>query len=75
MRDHATILKAVADGDESGARVAMHRHLARVEREFQRDEGGGARRRARRGAGRATGEGGVKAITFGAQRQARSGEG
>jgi GntR family uxuAB operon transcriptional repressor len=43
VRDHAIILKAVADGDESAARVAMHRHLARVEREFQRDEGSGAR--------------------------------
>jgi DNA-binding FadR family transcriptional regulator len=43
VRDHATILKAVANGDEAGAREAMHRHLARVEREFQRDDDGGAR--------------------------------
>ena len=44
IRDHATILKAVARRDAEGAREAMHRHLARVEREFQRDEGAGARR-------------------------------
>ena len=43
IRDHATILKAVASHDADGAREAMHRHLARVEREFQRDEGAGAR--------------------------------
>ena len=43
VRDHATILRAVANGDEDAARVAMHRHLARVEREFQRDEDTAAR--------------------------------
>ena len=42
LRDHAAILEAVARHDPEGARVAMHRHLARVEREFQRDEEGGA---------------------------------
>ncbi len=43
VRDHATILSAVAGGDAEGARDAMHRHLARVEREFQRDEGAAGR--------------------------------
>lgn len=42
VRDHLTILHAVANSDEDGAREAMHRHLARVEREFQRDDDGGA---------------------------------
>jgi len=40
LRDHAAILKSVAARDPEGARSAMHRHLARVEREFQRDEDG-----------------------------------
>jgi DNA-binding FadR family transcriptional regulator len=48
IRDHAAIIRAVAAHDASGARVAMHRHLSRVIREFQRglndaaraDEGG-----------------------------------
>ena len=34
--DHATIIDALARRDAEGARAAMHRHLARVEREFQR---------------------------------------
>ncbi len=42
LRDHAAILAAVARHDPEGARAAMHRHLARVEREFQRDDEGGA---------------------------------
>jgi len=48
VRDHAAILKAVAGGDVHGAREAMHRHLARVEREFRRDHDPGTR--AERGA-------------------------
>ena len=36
IRDHAAILSAIAARDAEGARAAMHRHLARVEREFQR---------------------------------------
>ena len=36
LRDHASILAAVAAGDSDGARAAMHRHLGRVAREFQR---------------------------------------
>ncbi len=43
LGDHAAILEAVAGHDSDAARIAMHRHLARVEREFQRDEGSGAR--------------------------------
>ncbi len=36
IRDHAAIAAAVAARDPEGARAAMHRHLARVAREFQR---------------------------------------
>jgi GntR family transcriptional regulator, uxu operon transcriptional repressor len=36
IRDHAAIAGAVADRDSDAARAAMHRHLARVTREFQR---------------------------------------
>jgi len=36
IRDHAAILNAIAARDPKGARAAMHRHLARVVREFQR---------------------------------------
>jgi DNA-binding FadR family transcriptional regulator len=36
IRDHAAIAAAVAAGDPDAARGAMHRHLARVTREFQR---------------------------------------
>jgi DNA-binding FadR family transcriptional regulator len=51
IRDHAAIAGAVADRDSDAARAAMHRHLARVTREFQRgvdnttraDRGAGAR--------------------------------
>ena len=34
--DHAAILDALALRDGDAAREAMHKHLARVEREFQR---------------------------------------
>ena len=52
IRDHAAIVRAVAAGDASGARAAMHRHLSRVIKEFQRgledaaraDDGGKAAR-------------------------------
>ena len=36
IRDHAAIVAAVAAHNPDGARAAMHRHLARVAREFQR---------------------------------------
>jgi DNA-binding FadR family transcriptional regulator len=36
IRDHAAIASAVGAGDPDAARAAMHRHLARVTREFQR---------------------------------------
>jgi DNA-binding FadR family transcriptional regulator len=36
IRDHAAIVRAVAAGDAAGARAAMHRHLSRVIKEFQR---------------------------------------
>lgn len=49
LSDHAAIVAALAAHDPEAARGAMHRHLARVEREFQRKwdaiapRGGGAR--------------------------------
>ena len=36
IRDHAAIAEAIAARNPDAARVAMHRHLARVAREFQR---------------------------------------
>jgi GntR family transcriptional regulator, uxu operon transcriptional repressor len=36
LRDHAAILAAVAARDADAARAAMHRHLGRVARDFQR---------------------------------------
>ena len=36
VRDHAAIAKAIAARDADGARAAMHRHISRVAREFQR---------------------------------------
>jgi DNA-binding FadR family transcriptional regulator len=60
IRDHAAILEALVARDSEAARAAMHRHLARVVREFQRglEDGGRSpvqtatrkqtRRRARR---------------------------
>ena len=36
IRDHAAIVRAVAARDPGAARAAMHRHLGRVAREFQR---------------------------------------
>ncbi len=36
IRDHAAIAAAVAAGNPDAARAALHRHLARVTREFQR---------------------------------------
>jgi GntR family uxuAB operon transcriptional repressor len=53
LLDHEAIVEALEQRDPDGARAAMHRHLARVEREFQRQwdvivpgeqAGGGARR-------------------------------
>ena len=51
IRDHAAILEAIAARDPSGARAAMHRHLTRVAREFQRGLDGRDRRASRRVAG------------------------
>ena len=45
IRDHRAIAKALAAHDAAAARAAMHRHLARVVREFQRETG---RRRGHR---------------------------
>ncbi len=62
IRDHAAIFGAIAARDAEGARAAMHRHLARVVREFQRGlngreevprragGGGAVRRQGRAGA-------------------------
>ena len=36
LSDHAAIVAALAARDSAAARTAMHRHLARVEREFQK---------------------------------------
>lgn len=36
IRDHAAILKAIVARDADAARSAMHRHISRVAREFQR---------------------------------------
>ena len=36
VHDHSAIVKAIAAHDAGGARAAMHRHMARVVREFQR---------------------------------------
>ena len=36
IRDHAVIAKAIGARDADGARSAMHRHITRVAREFQR---------------------------------------
>ena len=53
LADHAAIINALAAHDADGARAAMHRHLYRVEREFQRQwdvigPGGPAQKRTRR---------------------------
>ncbi|HET7135977.1 MAG TPA: FadR/GntR family transcriptional regulator [Casimicrobiaceae bacterium] len=42
IRDHAAIASAVEARDADAARAAMHRHLARVMREFQRNVDAGA---------------------------------
>jgi GntR family transcriptional regulator, uxu operon transcriptional repressor len=36
IRDHTAIVRAIAAGDGAGARTAMHRHLTRVTKEFER---------------------------------------
>jgi DNA-binding FadR family transcriptional regulator len=48
IRDHAAILEAIAARDPEGARSAMHRHLTRVVREFQRGLDGREKRASRR---------------------------
>jgi DNA-binding FadR family transcriptional regulator len=44
IRDHAAIAKAIAARDPDAARAAMHRHISRVAREFQRGVDVGATR-------------------------------
>jgi DNA-binding FadR family transcriptional regulator len=53
IRDHAAIMTAIAARDADGARAAMHRHLARVVREFQRGLNGRDEATPGRGAERA----------------------
>jgi GntR family uxuAB operon transcriptional repressor len=48
IRDHAAILDALVGRDPEAARAAMHRHLARVVREFQRGLEDGERSTGRR---------------------------
>jgi GntR family uxuAB operon transcriptional repressor len=43
IEDHDAIVGAIASRDAEGARAAMHRHLARVAREFQRGVDGSRR--------------------------------
>ena len=43
IEDHDAIVGAIAARDAQGARSAMHRHLSRVEREFQRGVDGSRR--------------------------------
>lgn len=52
IRDHAAILAAIEAHDSDGARAAMHRHLTRVVREFQRGLNGRAEDASRRATGR-----------------------
>ena len=52
IRDHAAILGAIAARDAGAARAAMHRHLDRVVREFQRGLNGREDEVPRRGAKR-----------------------
>ena len=52
IRDHAAILAAIAAHDSEAARAAMHRHLARVVREFQRGLNGREEEAPRRAGGR-----------------------
>ena len=55
LDDHAAIVEALASGDPDAARAAMHRHLARVAREFQRRlEPGTVAQRADRTPGRSS---------------------
>ena len=53
IRDHVAIVNAIAARDPAAARAAMHRHLARVVREFERgvEDGERAPRRHPRAAG------------------------
>ena len=54
LADHEAIVAALAARDADGARKAMHRHLQRVAREFQRGwgESGGTNEGTRRSTGR-----------------------
>jgi DNA-binding FadR family transcriptional regulator len=54
LSDHATIVAALAAHDSDAARAAMHRHLSRVEREFQRKWDALAPRTSARAGGRGT---------------------
>lgn len=46
IRDHAAIARAIANHDPDAARSAMHRHIGRVAREFQRGVDATAAKRA-----------------------------
>jgi DNA-binding FadR family transcriptional regulator len=46
VRDHAAIARAIGARDPEAARAAMHRHIGRVAREFQRGVDAGAQRPA-----------------------------
>jgi DNA-binding FadR family transcriptional regulator len=53
IRDHAAIARAIAHHDPDAARGAMHRHIGRVAREFQRGVDAKEAQRARAARGRA----------------------
>jgi DNA-binding FadR family transcriptional regulator len=36
VEDHSAVLEAIEAGDQRGARIAMHKHMSRVDREFRR---------------------------------------
>lgn len=62
IRDHAAILAAIEAHDPGSARAAMHRHLSRVVREFQRGLNGAADEPAPRGEARADGSAGKRQV-------------
>ena len=62
LDDHAAIVDALASGDPEAARAAMHKHLLRVAREFQRrlEPDGTAKRAGRSAARRASADRAVR---------------
>jgi GntR family transcriptional regulator, uxu operon transcriptional repressor len=61
IRDHAAILEAIEARDPDAARAAMHRHLSRVVREFQRGLDDRERRAPVRAAPKAVSSGRLRA--------------